>query len=623
MSDTANSTPMSKLNADVSSPEMSESSPSNEPSSPPASPDTKYSPTERVFPVNQPDSPISAVLQSRALWKQFSAVRTEMIVTRRGRRMFPPIKVELFNLEPTKPYVLLIDMSPVDKFRYKYQNSAWVKCFEEECSPMRLYIHPDSPAPGSHWMNTVVSFYKLKLTNNQLDKQGHIIVSSMHNYQPRLHLVESADINNLSCERFHTFIFPEMQFITVTAYQNDKITQLKIDNNPFAKGFRSPFSRCRTRHNSNQRCTLPSTSDSGADDVSPPLTTMPHGLLLNASPDQKGLKRTLQYDEQDHPPTWSKHPRQSSQASSEGSSDTNHGFAASHPQLIAVPTHGIQSPLNGQLGRFLILYSVPPTSTATIPQFNGTLMQQPSVISGAVDPQLNISGPQVIQTTSTGGLNYATMAQPFLLQGTQPHLLSGTTLLPTIGNSTLFNGMVLVQPSANGSLVCGHVPEATEPSVKESSSSSPVAGSPVSTFKATGTADGDKSRLLLHPPLPSLPPPPLLQLNPQVRVPPGGEGAKMSVLSPPLSTQSTFSGSMVSPHMTNCVQRLVILGDMGKAQNTAMLLPAAGEQDQAKAYSTIQMVYEPHQVVSSIPHYRIGSSPIQILTPVGASVKKS
>lgn len=94
-----------------------------------------------------------------------------------SRRMFPPIKVELFNLEPSKPYVLLIDMSPVDKFRYKYQNSAWVKCFEEECSPTRLYIHPDSPALGSHWMNTVVSFYKLKLTNNQLDKQGHVSYS--------------------------------------------------------------------------------------------------------------------------------------------------------------------------------------------------------------------------------------------------------------------------------------------------------------------------------------------------------------------------------------------------------------------------------------------------------------
>ena len=88
--------------------------------------------------------------------------------------MFPPLKIELFDLDPTTYYVLLMDMAPVDKYRYKYQNSSWVKCFEEECSPTRLYIHPDSPALGSHWMNTIINFYKLKLTNNQLDKQGHV-----------------------------------------------------------------------------------------------------------------------------------------------------------------------------------------------------------------------------------------------------------------------------------------------------------------------------------------------------------------------------------------------------------------------------------------------------------------
>lgn len=88
--------------------------------------------------------------------------------------MFPPLKVELFDLNPNTSYILLMDMAPVDKYRYKYQNSAWVRCFEEECSPTRLYVHPDSPNSGSHWMNTVINFYKLKLTNNQLDKQGHV-----------------------------------------------------------------------------------------------------------------------------------------------------------------------------------------------------------------------------------------------------------------------------------------------------------------------------------------------------------------------------------------------------------------------------------------------------------------
>lgn len=93
------------------------------------------------------------------------------------RRMFPPIKVDLNGLKPSASYILLMDLVPVDKYRYKYQNSSWVKCFEESCSPTRLYVHPESPAPGSYWMDHVISFYKLKLTNNQLDKQGHVCLT--------------------------------------------------------------------------------------------------------------------------------------------------------------------------------------------------------------------------------------------------------------------------------------------------------------------------------------------------------------------------------------------------------------------------------------------------------------
>lgn len=45
----------------------------------------------------------------------------------------------------------------------------------------------------------------------------------MHRYQPRLHIVESSDVQNLNWEDFSTFEFPKTQFITVTAYQNDKV----------------------------------------------------------------------------------------------------------------------------------------------------------------------------------------------------------------------------------------------------------------------------------------------------------------------------------------------------------------------------------------------------------------
>lgn len=35
-------------------------------------------------------------------------------------------------------------------------------------------MHPDSPAPGSHWMKQPLSFLRMKLTNNTLDQHGHV-----------------------------------------------------------------------------------------------------------------------------------------------------------------------------------------------------------------------------------------------------------------------------------------------------------------------------------------------------------------------------------------------------------------------------------------------------------------
>ena len=60
----------------------------------------------------------------------------------------------------------------------------------------------------------------------------------MHKYQPRLHVVKASEIASLKYGQFSTYSFREAVFIAVTAYQNELITQLKIDNNPFAKGFR-------------------------------------------------------------------------------------------------------------------------------------------------------------------------------------------------------------------------------------------------------------------------------------------------------------------------------------------------------------------------------------------------
>ena len=61
----------------------------------------------------------------------------------------------------------------------------------------------------------------------------------MHKYVARVHVVAADDLHSLQfSSAYNVFSFPETTFLGVTAYQNDKITQLKIDHNPFAKGFR-------------------------------------------------------------------------------------------------------------------------------------------------------------------------------------------------------------------------------------------------------------------------------------------------------------------------------------------------------------------------------------------------
>ncbi|XP_066545163.1 T-box transcription factor TBX3a [Amia ocellicauda] len=178
-------------------------------------------------------------LEAKELWEQFHKRGTEMVITKSGRRMFPPFKVRCTGLDKKAKYILLMDIVAADDCRYKFHNSRWMVAGKADPEmPKRMYIHPDSPATGEQWMSKVVNFHKLKLTNNISDKHGFTILNSMHKYQPRFHIVRANDILKLPYSTFRTYVFPETEFIAVTAYQNDKITQLKIDNNPFAKGFR-------------------------------------------------------------------------------------------------------------------------------------------------------------------------------------------------------------------------------------------------------------------------------------------------------------------------------------------------------------------------------------------------
>ncbi|KAF4026952.1 hypothetical protein G4228_018735 [Cervus hanglu yarkandensis] len=193
---------------------------------------------------------IQVELQGSELWKRFHDIGTEMIITKAGRRMFPSVRVKVKGLDPGKQYYVAIDVVPVDskRYRYIYHSSQWMIAgnTDHSCITPRVYIHPDSPCSGETWMRQIISFDRVKLTNNEMDDKGHIILQSMHKYKPRVHVmkqdsrVDMSRIQSLPAEGVKTFSFKETEFTTVTAYQNQQITKLKIDRNPFAKGFRDP-----------------------------------------------------------------------------------------------------------------------------------------------------------------------------------------------------------------------------------------------------------------------------------------------------------------------------------------------------------------------------------------------
>ncbi|XP_068458149.1 T-box transcription factor TBX19 [Clinocottus analis] len=188
----------------------------------------KGDPTERELRV---------CLEDEELWSKFQALTNEMIVTKNGRRMFPVLKVGVSGLDPASMYSFLLDFVPADGCRWKFVNGEWVAAGRAEGRGEGrghggVYIHPDSPNFGAHWMKAAVTFNKVKLTN-KVNTGGQMVLNSLHRYEPQLHIVCVGARHRLVCN----VSFKETQFIAVTAYQNEEITALKIKHNPFAKAF--------------------------------------------------------------------------------------------------------------------------------------------------------------------------------------------------------------------------------------------------------------------------------------------------------------------------------------------------------------------------------------------------
>ncbi|XP_037953486.1 T-related protein [Teleopsis dalmanni] len=214
-------------------------------------------------------------LDDRELWLRFQNLTNEMIVTKNGRRMFPVVKISASGLDPAAMYTVLLEFVQVDSHRWKYVNGEWVPGGKAEVPPSNpIYVHPESPNFGAHWMKEPISFAKVKLTN-KTNGNGQIMLNSLHKYEPRVHLVR------VGSEQRHmvTYPFPETQFIAVTAYQNEEVTSLKIKYNPFAKAFLDAKERPDTlySHDAHYGWLIPThyTNPAAAPPPPPPTSSLP------------------------------------------------------------------------------------------------------------------------------------------------------------------------------------------------------------------------------------------------------------------------------------------------------------------------------------------------------------
>ena len=93
------------------------------------------------------------------------------------RRMFPTLRISVNGVDPKANYMVLMDIVPVDdkRYRYAYHRSTWLVAGKADPpAPVRLYMHPDSPFTGEQLLKQIISFEKVKLTNNDGDRNGHV-----------------------------------------------------------------------------------------------------------------------------------------------------------------------------------------------------------------------------------------------------------------------------------------------------------------------------------------------------------------------------------------------------------------------------------------------------------------
>ena len=98
------------------------------------------------------------------------------------RPLFPVLDLKLSGLSPTEKYSLNVNFANADSVRYRHcaTRKEWFRWPTTQPDTTanigrRIYEHPSSPALGAFWTTGVVTFDKLRLTNDLNKTEKHMV----------------------------------------------------------------------------------------------------------------------------------------------------------------------------------------------------------------------------------------------------------------------------------------------------------------------------------------------------------------------------------------------------------------------------------------------------------------
>lgn len=215
------------------------------------------------------DARIEIRLREEELWKRCNALTTEMIVNKLGRLSFllltsspsdtpshdspsrsvawnriKTIRSRSTSCKRTHGGENLLQMRHC---RYKFTEGRWIgPALGIQHAPAGpFYPSKRNVDRGCNWEKEAVEF-AVKLTNNTSSTQPNFvgfpfisalqaILQSMQKYLPRL-VIET--YHHKTPVLVKDQLFPVATFVCVTAYQNTALPKIKIEYNPYARGYK-------------------------------------------------------------------------------------------------------------------------------------------------------------------------------------------------------------------------------------------------------------------------------------------------------------------------------------------------------------------------------------------------